>query len=209
MDFFHTMAPKIVNKEEKARQILLAAIRVFAQNGLARTKMIDIAHAAGVGKGTIYEYFRTKDDVIASAYRFILEDMENMFAAVLAGDNTADIQLERLIMVFLEQFSSERSAELTVMMDFWAEGIRTRDANLAEIVDMKELYNQYHQRLVALLEKGVRENVFHVPYAAAHASLIMAVFDGIMLQWVLDPERLDMPAITRRAIAILRDAIRK
>ena len=53
--------PKIVDKKKKREKILETAITVFAKRGIANTKITDIAEAAQVGKGTIYEYFHSKD----------------------------------------------------------------------------------------------------------------------------------------------------
>ena len=51
------------NREKKQAAILAAALGVFSEKGFAAAKIIDIAAAAKVGKGTIYEYFRSKDDL--------------------------------------------------------------------------------------------------------------------------------------------------
>lgn len=53
--------PKIVDKAAKRQEILEAAIAVFVEKGYHAAKMADIAAAAGMGKGTLYEYFATKE----------------------------------------------------------------------------------------------------------------------------------------------------
>ena len=55
--------PKIVDKEAKKLDIVHAALKEFARRGVANTKMADIATAAGIGKGTIYEYFKDKNEM--------------------------------------------------------------------------------------------------------------------------------------------------
>ena len=50
-------------RDESKRQILDAAVKVFAQKGLANTKISDLAEAAGVSQGLLYRYFTDKDDV--------------------------------------------------------------------------------------------------------------------------------------------------
>ena len=55
--------PKIVDKAAKRRKILEAAIVVFSDQGYHGTKMADIAVAAGMGKGTLYEYFPNKESL--------------------------------------------------------------------------------------------------------------------------------------------------
>ena len=77
------MSPKYVDKEEKKRDLLKAAMRVFAQRGVVNTKMADIALAAGIGKGTIYEYFRSKEDIFAEAYHLVFQGIEEKIGAVL------------------------------------------------------------------------------------------------------------------------------
>ncbi len=49
------MSPRIVDREEKRLELIRAAAKMFAAQGLANTRMADIAEHAGVGKGTIYE----------------------------------------------------------------------------------------------------------------------------------------------------------
>ena len=64
--------PRIVDKKEKAARIGSAAIAVFRKRGYHATRMMDIAEAAGIGKGTLYEYFRNKDEI----FRFEFDDIE-------------------------------------------------------------------------------------------------------------------------------------
>ncbi len=49
------MPPKKIDKNAKKKQIIQAAMQVFSEKSVVNTKMIDIAKAAGIGKGTIYE----------------------------------------------------------------------------------------------------------------------------------------------------------
>jgi len=54
-----------MTKKEKKRNIILdAAFTLFMKKGYAKVKVIDIAENAGIGKGTIYEYFKSKDDIL-------------------------------------------------------------------------------------------------------------------------------------------------
>ena len=55
--------------EERPRQILGAALDVFAEKGFARATMDEIAEAAGITKGTIYLYFKSKKDLLLEVIR--------------------------------------------------------------------------------------------------------------------------------------------
>ncbi|MCU0463299.1 MAG: TetR/AcrR family transcriptional regulator, partial [Anaerolineae bacterium] len=53
-----------ITQKERREQILQAARTVFAQRGLAEARMDDIAQVSGLGKGTLYLYYKTKDDLV-------------------------------------------------------------------------------------------------------------------------------------------------
>ena len=55
--------PATVDKDAKRREIIRAAAAVFTRSGYHVAKMQDIATAAEIGKGTIYEYFSTKEEL--------------------------------------------------------------------------------------------------------------------------------------------------
>ena len=77
--------PRTVDKEEKARSIGRAALKVFRQKGYHPTRMSDIAKAAGVGKGTVYEYFRNKLQIL----QFVLDEYFTAFKEMSCDRNRA------------------------------------------------------------------------------------------------------------------------
>ena len=73
-------------KEDKRRRIVEAAFEIFAKKGYAETTVEEIAELAGVGKGTVYDYFRTKLEVLLHAFRthsLVMEvsDLEKLFGS--------------------------------------------------------------------------------------------------------------------------------
>src|SRR6058998_3928348 len=81
----------------KPQQIVDAAIRVFARNGYYNSRVSDIAREAGIASGTIYLYFRTKDEILVTLFR---EKMAQWVAG-LRKDNAAEpdapAKLRRLV----------------------------------------------------------------------------------------------------------------
>ena len=77
------MSPKSVDKEAKKRQILEAAIAVFARKGVGNTRIAEIAAEAGTGKGTIYEYFRSKEQLFQEAFGHFLQQVRNLLKTSL------------------------------------------------------------------------------------------------------------------------------
>ena len=67
------MSPLIVDKEEKKRKILQAASDIFVEKGFSNVVISDIAQAAGIGKGTVYEYFKSKEELFSELLAFLFE----------------------------------------------------------------------------------------------------------------------------------------
>ena len=58
------MAPRVVDKEQRRKEIAIASLDLIHDIGIRKMTVAQVAIAAGIGKGTIYEYFENKDDII-------------------------------------------------------------------------------------------------------------------------------------------------
>ncbi len=88
-------------KKETLQAILAAAIRLFSEQGYEKTSIGAIAREAGVGKGTIYGYFRAKDEIFLA---FCEDEIEYAFTRV-AEENDPDAPLiDQLVTLFMSQF---------------------------------------------------------------------------------------------------------
>ena len=127
--------PKIIDKKEKRGRILDAAIRIFAQRGVKNTKIVDIAEAAGIGKGTVYEYFQSKDEIISASFRYFMEHMGEVIGRRVS---TLTDPLDKLMAYFsgwADILESEFMGFIGVVLDFWAEA---RDELLPRGADTRE-----------------------------------------------------------------------
>jgi len=184
--------PKIVDKETKKMEILHAAMQVFAKNGVVNTKMIDIATTAGVGKGTIYEYFRSKEEIFASSYIYFFSMMKSMVQDGLSKEDDPITQLELILTISLDAFLHLGEEYADIMMDFWAEGIRTKNQDLLDAINLKGIYTDYRKMIKQILEKGIDRGVFKPMDTKSTASVLIAAFDGIMLQWIMDRKAINL-----------------
>lgn len=181
------MSPKIIDKVEKKQEILKAAIRIFAQNGVVQTKMTDIAEAAGIGKGTIYEYFRSKEDIFAEAYNHIFLNTEHRIAEVLESPIQPEEKLRNFMSVTMEELLVKDRGEFAgIMMSFWSEGIRNKNEKIMEIIDLKKIYSDFRIMIVSILEEGMKKGQFRQMDTRITASVIIGAMDGILLQYIMD-----------------------
>src|SRR5437867_11893764 len=81
----------------KPQQIVDAAIRVYARNGYYNSRVSDIAQEAGIASGSIYLYFRTKDEILVTLFREKLAQWEALVRSQIATDGGAEAQIRKLV----------------------------------------------------------------------------------------------------------------
>ncbi len=190
------MAPRIVDKKAKKLEILQAAISVFTQKGVANTKMIDIATVAQIGKGTIYEYFASKEDIFIQAFHHFFEGFEEKLFTELKEISDPVEQLRSLIRLSMKLFFDTQNDFAGIILEFWAEGIRTKDDTLNKAIDLKSIYQSYRAVIIQVMEAGMAQGLFRPLNPVPYASFLVAAMDGLMLQWVLEPEIFDLEEVT-------------
>lgn len=191
------MTPRIVDKNIKKNEILMSAIKVFSKKGIVGTKMIDIAQAANIGKGTIYEYFRSKEEIFACAFNTMFEDIEFRTRQGLAQTDDPIEQLKLLVDITLDYYNQDSLEYAAVMMDFWAEGVRTKNEKLLHIIDLQKIYTQYRQIIAAIIHKGISRGVFKKVDSKAFAAITLALLDGVFLQILMQPEIINIKNIKK------------
>lgn len=89
-------------EKDKRSLIMEAAVTVFSQHGFHQTKVEDVAVAAGIGKGTIYEYFSSKRELFEEMFKNCLRLYGDKVQQELANEPTVRGKLARLLQLHLE-----------------------------------------------------------------------------------------------------------
>jgi AcrR family transcriptional regulator len=179
-------------REERRRQILDAARQVFSQKGLNATKVSDVAAAAGLSQGLVYHYFDSKDDLFMAVFEeWVASSTYSAYAEeVLAAASAAD-QL-RAFARAASHMMAESAAFLPVQMGFWSrilhhEAIRER---------FRQFFAGLRTALAQIIRAGVESGEFRATDAETLAGIAIAVYDGLVLQWVADPAAVDWERAT-------------
>ncbi|MFC1492495.1 TetR/AcrR family transcriptional regulator [candidate division KSB1 bacterium] len=189
------MAPRIINKEARRKEILKAAMRVSAAKGIKNVKIEEIAEAAGVGKGTVYEYFTSKEEIFGASMVEFMQHIETIMAQKMFRAVTPQDKIKAMLSAWEEACEHEDSDLMNLMIDVWAEGIRRDNKELLKVFDMKAIYEQYREMVSAILNDGINQGIFRKIDVMTVAGLLLATFDGIMIQWLLDRENSDLKKI--------------
>ena len=197
------MSALIVNKIQKKEEIILAALEVFAEKGLSNSTIKEIADKAGIGKGTIYEYFKDKNEIIHSSFFYFQKlfefDMENI---LLSEENGAS-KLKSLMISILSIIKSENKDYLDLMFDFWAEGIKGHEKGVM-LAEMNKFYKSYRKLFEDVLREGIEDGSIRKdidPFETS--SIIIGTMDGIMVQWILDKKIINLKKIEKNLINLI------
>jgi AcrR family transcriptional regulator len=189
--------------ERRRNEILTAAARVFAEKGFASASVKEIADAADVAEGTLYNYFSSKRDLLLAIFNQTETLMEQVF---LEGEGLND---RDAIVAMFEKGLSISEAQLpftrTLLLEAW-----TDDETLQEFV-MGQL-ERIHQRLAAYITQRIETGVFRPIDPALGARMALGMFAALILPALRGVAPLPAPE-TRRALAetvvgLLLDGIR-
>ncbi|MFQ5846260.1 MAG: TetR/AcrR family transcriptional regulator [Candidatus Methylomirabilales bacterium] len=183
----------IVDKERKRGEILQAAMRVFARDGYHRAKMEAVAEEAGIGKGTVYEYFKSKTDLFLALHDHMLSELKDFYMQRLEGIRQPTAMLERFIAIAFETFRLWEPFFL-VFFDFWAEGGRGEQQMLLQ-TRLRQAYTVARGDVGAIIAAGVQDGSFRCDNPRLVAAGILATLDGLVLQWLCDRHAFDLEAM--------------
>lgn len=164
---------------EKPQQIIEAAVRVFARKGYYNSRVSDIAREAGIAAGTIYLYFRTKDDILITLFREKMEQFVHSVRKAIADEPGAVAKLRRLVFLHFQILETNPDLAEVVQVELRQGHKFFRGAPTHEIAS-------YFALIESVLEEGMAEGQFrpNLPVKVATKTLFGAM-DQVATSWVL------------------------
>ncbi|MBN1352761.1 TetR/AcrR family transcriptional regulator [candidate division KSB1 bacterium] len=199
--------PKKIDKAAKKLEIIKHAMRVFAQKGYAKTKMADVALAAKIGKGTIYEYFKSKDEIFNFVFTHFMDSMETIVAKAIFKLTDPVEKIKTIFTSWAAHITSHENDIMEIMLDFWAEAVRKKDDKEIAMIQLDKIYDDFRRIIQSILEEGIRTGSFKKIDAYYTASLILGAMDGMMIQWILNKELFDIKKATEHSIQVFLTGI--
>ena len=142
---------------DKYQRILTAAIQVFAEQGFNQATISQIAKTAGVADGTIYLYFKNKDDILVHFYTQKAQQVFERFRQAVDQADTALDKLRNLIRSHLEEFQSDPNLAIAYQI----ETRQLRDFTIEHIREMSVMYRELINEIITLGQKEgtIRSNL--------------------------------------------------
>jgi TetR/AcrR family fatty acid metabolism transcriptional regulator len=163
----------------KRESILRAATRVFARNGYFNSKVADIAREAAVADGTVYLYFKSKEEILHSIFD------QNMAEAIASGRMLIEKlhdpgeKLRRIAMLHLERLGSDRDLAVVFQVELRGSTKFMREFSAAG-------FAEYLGLLRKTFEEGQRSGVFRKDLSAKLVSKILfGALDEMATNWII------------------------
>jgi AcrR family transcriptional regulator len=177
--------PKKVDHDARREELVLAAWRVIAANGIDEVTIRDIARESGYSSGVLAHYFKNKDDLLAHALRLSHTRIRKRYDAEVETPKAADAL--RAILIDNLPMDEQRELETRIEMSFWARALRNEE--------LHEIQQEESETLRALLRELVEKAKKDKAIAKKHdreaiLELLGAMIDGISLHALLYPDRL-------------------
>ena len=199
--------PKIIDKQAKKQDIIEAAMKVFAQKGFANTKMADVAEKANIGKGTIYEYFKSKEEIFEFVFNHFMESMETSVAKAIFKITDPVEKIKVIFQSWADMIATHTTDIVEIMLDFWAEAVRKKDEKELGIVKLEKIYEDFRKIIKSILDEGVRLGKFKSVDTFYTASLMLGAMDGLMIQWIMNKNIFDVKKATEHSMKVFLEGI--
>ena len=197
------MSPRPNVSEERTSQIITAAEGVFSKKGFSEARMEDIAEETGLSKGTLYLYFKSKNDIIIAILdRIFQREFQVIEQIDISKTNAVDA-----IWLFVDTIVKDIKYFLRAMpiaYEFLALAFRNKTVQKA----LKVYVNRYMNILMPIIQHGIESGEFKDVDAQEVAIAMGAVLEGTILIWVYDKSLVNPEVHIRSGITLLMDGIR-
>ena len=168
------------------RQMLAAALELFSEKGFHNVSMHEIAKRAEFAIGTLYKFFKNKEDLYKALMMEKAEEHHQVLIGVLSEENDVLTVIEDYIAAKARLFADN----LAALRLYFAE-TRGASFNIKAGLDqdIRKLYDKFIMRLASVLETGIRRKVFREmdPYHMAVA--LEGLTNAFLFCWLEDPEQ--------------------
>ncbi len=184
------MPPRPDVSAERRAQIIEAALACFTRKGYNNTTMDDIVTESGLSKGSLYWYFKSKDELFAEAMLAVFMDVgEGAFAELEQCTNASDKL--RVVAKATVEFSKKIEGFFGLFLEFWASSPKREETSqlwLGMLVQFKDI-------VVEIVKEGITSGEFKPVNAEELVWAMMAAYDGLAAYTMLIPD-LDLDRIS-------------
>ena len=187
---------------DKRELILGAATRVFARSGYFNSKVADIATEAGIADGTVYLYFKSKDEILHSIFDRAMERFIAEGRSQLAKLDTPVDRLRKIAELHLERLGADRDLAIVFQVELRGSTKHMQEFSAAG-------FAEYLDIIRSTVESGQKGGDFRRDIKAITAAKVLyGALDEMVTNWVLSSRSYPLAPMAGEVLKIFLDGIR-
>ena len=185
----------------KYEAILRAAIKTFAGSGFFNAKVADVAREAGVADGTVYLYFKNKDDILVSIFNHYMEEALAAGKASLAKTTDPVEKLRRIVHAHLEGLGRDRNLAVVFQVELRSSSKFMQQFSATKVTEYLELIRE-------VVEEGQLSGVFRPTLnTKVVAKVLFGALDEMATNWVLSRKRYSLASTAEPVLDVFLNGI--
>ena len=179
-----------------------AAIKVFANKGFFNSKVADIAGEAGIADGTVYLYFRSKDEILHSIFDLGMEKFISEGRQELEGIDSPEERLCRIAEMHLERLGADREMAIVFQVELRGSTKFMQEFSAAGFHDYLEIIRE-------TIDDGQRSGAFRTDIKPIVASKILyGALDEMVTNWILSEKKYPLAPMAGEVLKIFFGGIK-
>jgi TetR/AcrR family fatty acid metabolism transcriptional regulator len=186
---------------DKREAILRAAIQVFAHNGYANSKVADIAREAGIADGTVYLYFKSKEEILHSVFDRSMEEAIAEGRKQIAETSDPREKLRRIALLHLERLGADRDLAVVFQVELRGSTKFMQEFSAAG-------FAEYLGIIRSTFEEGQAAGVFRKDLnAKVMAKILFGALDEMATNWILSRKRYKLATMADQVLDIFLNGV--
>ena len=192
---------RVAQSNGKYEAILRAAIKVFARSGFFNSKVADVAREAGVADGTVYLYFKNKDDILVSIFNHVMDEALDMGRKRLGQVSDPREKLKRIVQAHLDRLGRDRDLAVVFQVE-----LRSSTKFMEQFSATK--VSEYLEMIRGVIQEGQRAGVFRKGLnTTIAAKVLFGALDEMATNWVLSHRRYSLTSTADSVIDLLLNGL--
>jgi len=170
------------SKNDRKLQIIEAAIKIFAHKGFYNSKVSDVAREAGVADGTIYLYFKNKDDILISLFETKMEEFLHRFHTVIDNKANSRKKLKLFIELYFKLIEEDQNLAEVFQVELRQSSKFLKDYHNQKFIDFLNIIGQ-------IIKEGQQKGDFRPDFRINTMKIaIFGALDELARQWILSED---------------------
>lgn len=186
----------------KYRQIIDAAVVVIAENGYHQAQVSKIAKQAGVADGTIYLYFKSKEEILIQVFKEKMSVFVTNLKEILLENNSATDKLYKMVENHFNVLYSDKMLAIVTQLEL-------RQSNKDIRIRINEVLKEYLSLLDEILIEGMRNGEFDEGMDLRLArQMVFGTIDETITTWVMNDQKYNLLELAPKVYKLLLNGMR-